>query len=106
MRNWWSFYLVVAPLSLIINGCTGLYFHDAPTPPPHIQYALDAWPYEEYWTADTLVVPGTTTEIMPSGESVCFYSASVSPTGLVGSDLFGTETWSFLIFADPGIGFR
>lgn len=69
--------------------------------------------YEEYWIEETLRVPGTLeTPIMPDGDDgnplpICFYSASVDIDG-PDSDgvLRGTENWSFLIFADPGIGFR
>ena len=33
------------------QGCASLYFKDAGAPPEVApQYALDAWPYEEYWT--------------------------------------------------------
>jgi hypothetical protein len=42
---------IAAVLVCTLPGCTSLYFKDAgvpPSPPP--QYALQDWPYSEYWT--------------------------------------------------------
>jgi transglutaminase-like putative cysteine protease len=43
--------VIAAVLICTLPGCTSLYFKDAgapPSPPP--RYALDDWPYSEYWT--------------------------------------------------------
>lgn len=37
-------------LPLCLGGCAGLYFREAEAPPAPVRYALDAWPYREYWT--------------------------------------------------------
>jgi hypothetical protein len=37
-------------LPLCLGGCAGLYFREAPEPPAPVRYALDAWPYRDYWT--------------------------------------------------------
>lgn len=49
----------------------------------------------------------TGTNLLPTGEIACFYSASVTPTGLDGSgNQIGTENWSIYFEDDPGWGFR
>lgn len=42
--------LIIPPLIFLLQGCAGMYFKDAGTPPPAPEYTLDQWPYPEYWT--------------------------------------------------------
>lgn len=48
IRSWGPWLLVL--LSLAVTGCERMYFREAavPTDPP--RYALQTWPYREYWT--------------------------------------------------------
>ena len=74
-----------------LQACAGqpVLLGDSPTPAEEAAYLA-------FWT-------GTgPTDLMPSGESACFYSASVTPT----SAGFGTEHWSILFFDDPGFRFK
>lgn len=77
------------------------------------QPILDGTHYDTFWTQDTLyvlnpatglpvLVGGSPVEIVPAGETACFYHATAAPT-LPG---FGTEYWSLIFIDDPSIGFR
>jgi transglutaminase-like putative cysteine protease len=61
---------IAAALICALPGCTGLYFKDAgapPSPPP--RYALDDWPYSEYWTG-----------IIFNGEKVGYAHVQIIPS--------------------------
>jgi hypothetical protein len=51
--------------------------------------------YDNFWKA-------TNTGLLPTGESACWYRASVEPT----SAGFGTEIWGIYFEDDPGFSFR
>lgn len=51
--------------------------------------------YQAFWQK-------TDVELLPSGESACFYHASVEPT----SDGVGTESWGIYFEDDPGFSFK
>ncbi|MCI0401878.1 MAG: transglutaminase-like domain-containing protein [Gammaproteobacteria bacterium] len=68
MRNRKFLVLIVVPLTLIITGCAGMYFHEAPAPAPQIHYALHDWPYQEYWTG-----------IVFNGEKIGYTHLSLQP---------------------------
>jgi Transglutaminase-like superfamily len=62
--------VIAATLIGALPGCTSLYFQDAgapPSPPP--QYALDHWPYSEYWTG-----------IIFNGEKVGYAHVQIIPS--------------------------
>lgn len=62
--------------------------------------------YDAFWgQSDPLQLDGV--NVFPDGESICFYDASVNPTGVDGSgNPIGTEEWLIVFEDDPGLGFR
>jgi hypothetical protein len=63
--------------------------------------------YTAFWSQDSPLRgvdsgTGLPVTVFPPGESICFYSATVSPTGIG----VGTEHWGILFVDDPGVKFR
>ncbi len=66
--------------------------------------------YDDFWSGEGEVTPD---DLMPDGETACWYFATAEPTGSMDSggeefystEVTGTETWRILFFNDPGFGF-
>ena len=57
--------------------------------------------YDAFWSQNSPVQVGEV-DLLPTGEIICWYLASVTPTGI---DV-GTEVWGFLFIDDPSVRFK
>lgn len=57
--------------------------------------------YDAFWSQDSPVQVGGV-DLLPPGEPICWYLASVTPSGI---DV-GTEVWGFFLLDDPGLSFK
>ncbi len=61
--------------------------------------------YDSFWEQVSPVGQGSL-NLLPSGDTACFISASVTVTGVIGGQTVGTEHWLLYFEDDPGVKFR
>lgn len=72
--------VIAVAAMVLLQGCAALYFWDAGAPPEAPRYALDDWPYEEYWT-----------RVMYQGDKIGFTHLTLEPDGSTDTFLIHSE---------------